>query len=61
MAANITLVIAATNDNAVNEQVYHEAIAFSIIANVVEQPALCTYIMPAYWSLTYDYCLIKFR
>lgn len=43
----ITLIIAATDDYVVNEQVYHEAIAFNILANVVDQPALCTYITPA--------------
>ena len=44
---NITLVIAATDDSAVNEQVYYEALALNILANVVDQPALCTYITPA--------------
>ena len=43
----ITLVIAATDDSCVNEQVYHEAVKFNILANVVDQPALCTYITPA--------------
>ena len=43
----ITLVIAATDDTIVNEQVYHEAVQFNILANVVDQPALCTYITPA--------------
>ncbi len=47
LLANITLVVAATDDTAVNEQVYHEAVAFNILANVVDQPALCTYITPA--------------
>ncbi|MEI6895084.1 MAG: NAD(P)-dependent oxidoreductase [Colwellia sp.] len=44
---NMTIVIAATDDSAVNEQVYHEAVQFNILANVVDQPALCTYITPA--------------
>lgn len=44
---NITLVIAATDDTEVNEQVYHEALPLNILANVVDQPALCTYITPA--------------
>ncbi len=47
LLTKITLVIAATDDSAVNEQVYHEAVAFNILANVVDQPALCTYITPA--------------
>ena len=47
LLAKITLVIAATDDTAVNEQVYYEAVAFNILANVVDQPALCTYITPA--------------
>jgi uroporphyrin-III C-methyltransferase/precorrin-2 dehydrogenase/sirohydrochlorin ferrochelatase len=42
-----TLVIAATDNTDVNEQVYHEAVEFNILANVVDQPALCTYITPA--------------
>ena len=45
--AKITLVIAATDDTAINEQVYYEAVEFNILANVVDQPALCTYITPA--------------
>ena len=44
---NITLVIAATDNTKVNEQIYHEAVEFNILANVVDQPALCTYITPA--------------
>ncbi|TWX64757.1 hypothetical protein ESZ36_18840 [Colwellia demingiae] len=47
LLTKITLVIAATDDTAVNEQVYHEAVEFNILANVVDQPALCTYITPA--------------
>ncbi len=43
----ITLIIAATDNKTVNESVYHEAVAFNILANVVDQPALCTYITPA--------------
>ena len=43
----MTLVIAATDDTAVNEQVYHEADAVKILANVVDQPELCTYITPS--------------
>ena len=47
LLSKITLVIAATDDTVVNEQVYYEAIEFNILANVVDQPALCTYITPA--------------
>jgi uroporphyrin-III C-methyltransferase/precorrin-2 dehydrogenase/sirohydrochlorin ferrochelatase len=47
LLANTTLVIAATDDTVVNEQVYHEAVAFNILTNVVDQPSLCTYITPA--------------
>ncbi|QBG35840.1 NAD(P)-dependent oxidoreductase [Litorilituus sediminis] len=47
MLTGITLVIAATDDKAVNESIYNEAVAFNILANVVDQPELCTYITPA--------------
>lgn len=47
LLTKITLVIAATDNTEVNEQVYHEAVEFNILANVVDQPALCTYITPA--------------
>ncbi len=43
----MTLVIAATDDAAVNEQVYQEADSVKILANVVDQPELCTYITPS--------------
>lgn len=43
----MTLVIAATDDTAINEQVYQEADAVKILANVVDQPELCTYITPS--------------
>lgn len=43
----MTLVIAATDNNHVNAQVSHEAKQLNIIANVVDQPELCTYITPA--------------
>lgn len=43
----MTLVIAATDDREVNESVSHEATALNIIVNVVDQPALCSYITPA--------------
>lgn len=43
----ISLAIAATDDKDVNEAIYHEAVASNILANVVDQPELCTYITPA--------------
>ena len=43
----ITLVIAATDNKTVNESIYHEAVKFNILVNVVDQPAICTYITPA--------------
>lgn len=45
--SGITLAIAATDDKAVNEAIYHEAVQSNILANVVDQPELCTYITPA--------------
>ncbi|MDZ4099828.1 MAG: siroheme synthase CysG [Methylophilaceae bacterium] len=41
------LVIAATDDEAVNEAVSHEAKARNIPVNVVDAPALCTFTMPS--------------
>src|SRR3989338_3371111 len=41
------LVIAATDDKAVNRAVYEAAKARRIPVNVVDQPALCTFIMPS--------------
>jgi precorrin-2 dehydrogenase/sirohydrochlorin ferrochelatase len=41
------LVIAATDDAAVNRQVWEEARERSILINVVDKPALCTFIAPA--------------
>jgi uroporphyrin-III C-methyltransferase/precorrin-2 dehydrogenase/sirohydrochlorin ferrochelatase len=41
------LAIAATGDGAVNRQVYEAAVARGIPVNVVDQPALCTFIMPS--------------
>lgn len=44
---NAYLVIAATNQPAVNEQVSTDARALDIPVNVVDKPALCTFIFPA--------------
>lgn len=45
--AGMTLVIAATDDTQVNRKVSEEATELNILANVVDQPALCTYITPS--------------
>ena len=45
--AHARLVIAATNDRAVNQQVFQAAQALRIPVNVVDDPALCSFIMPA--------------
>lgn len=41
------LVVAATPDAQVNEQIYRDAVALSILVNVVDSPDLCTFIFPA--------------
>ncbi|HEB26422.1 MAG TPA: uroporphyrinogen-III C-methyltransferase [Porticoccus sp.] len=41
------LVIAATDDQALNEAVSHDAAERHIFVNVVDNPSLCTFIMPA--------------
>ena len=41
------LVIAATPDRSVNEQVYTDAEALGVLVNVVDSPTLCTFIFPA--------------
>jgi len=43
----ITLVIAATDDRSVNQQVSEQAHARNIPVNVVDDPELCSFIMPA--------------
>jgi len=43
----VTLIIAATNDRAVNKQVSELAQARNIPVNVVDDPELCSFIMPA--------------
>ena len=44
---NINLVIAATDNMAINKAIYNEAIPLNILTNVVDQPELCTYITPS--------------
>lgn len=46
-AGDYVLVIAATDDPAVNEQVYADAVAAGVPVNVVDRPELCTFIAPA--------------
>jgi|TARA_B110000091_G_scaffold62074_1_gene68242 uroporphyrin-III C-methyltransferase/precorrin-2 dehydrogenase/sirohydrochlorin ferrochelatase len=47
LLTNKNLVIAATDDTAVNESVYHEASGLKLLINVVDQPEFCSYITPA--------------
>ncbi|KDE38672.1 MAG: siroheme synthase CysG [Nitrincola lacisaponensis] len=42
-----TLVLAATDDEPLNEQVHHDAVAVNVPVNVVDNPPLCTFIFPA--------------
>lgn len=44
---NYTLVISATNNHQVNQQVWEEAIKANIPVNVVDNLSLCSFIMPA--------------
>lgn len=44
---SINLVIAATDNIAINKAIYQEATQLNILTNVVDQPELCTYITPA--------------
>ncbi|WP_114417855.1 siroheme synthase CysG [Marinospirillum perlucidum] len=41
------LVIAATDDRTFNRRVYEEAVARQLAINVVDDPALCTFVFPA--------------
>ena len=41
------LVIAATDDEQLNKQVHKDAVAINLPVNVVDNPALCTFIVPA--------------
>jgi len=45
--AEAVIVIAATNDPAVNEQVYHDCQELEILCNVVDEPRLCDFFVPA--------------
>ncbi len=41
------LVVAATDDDTLNERIHHDAIARNVPVNVVDSPALCTFVFPA--------------
>jgi len=43
----VTLVVAATDNKAVNQEVSEDAQALGIPVNVVDQPELCTFILPS--------------
>jgi precorrin-2 dehydrogenase/sirohydrochlorin ferrochelatase len=45
--AEAVVVIAATNDPAVNEQVYRDCQELEILCNVVDEPRLCDFFVPA--------------
>jgi uroporphyrin-III C-methyltransferase/precorrin-2 dehydrogenase/sirohydrochlorin ferrochelatase len=47
MIKQYRLVIAATDDAGVNQKIFEQAKAFNIPVNVVDQPALCSFIMPS--------------
>jgi uroporphyrin-III C-methyltransferase/precorrin-2 dehydrogenase/sirohydrochlorin ferrochelatase len=47
MLAHCVLAIAATDDAAVNRQVYEAATRCNVPVNVVDHPALCSFIMPS--------------
>ncbi len=46
-AGDYSLVIATTNDKAVNLQIYEDSIAENVPLNIVDQPDLCTVIFPS--------------
>jgi precorrin-2 dehydrogenase / sirohydrochlorin ferrochelatase len=41
------IVVAATNDRAVNEKVHHDCQELGILCNVVDEPELCDFFVPA--------------
>jgi len=45
--AGATLVIAATNDEALNKQIYKDCQQLGILCNVVDSPGLCDFYVPA--------------
>lgn len=42
-----TLVVAATDDEVLNERVHYDAVARNVPVNVVDNPKLCTFVFPA--------------
>ncbi len=44
---DVALVIAATDDESLNERVHYDAVARSLPVNVVDNPPLCTFVFPA--------------
>ncbi len=47
MMQNVVLVIAATDDRSLNERIYADASRRNLFVNVVDNPELCSFIMPA--------------
>lgn len=47
LLAGNTLVIAATDDEAINRDVYHQAKSQNILVNVADSPELCDFILPS--------------
>ncbi len=45
--ASASLVIAATNDHELNKKIYHDCQELEILCNVVDQPGLCDFFVPA--------------
>ena len=45
--AGAVLVVAATNDDKVNEQIYRDCQTLGILCNVVDEPHLCDFFVPA--------------
>jgi len=45
--SQVNLVIAATDDASINKAIAEESRSLNILTNVVDQPALCSYITPA--------------
>jgi precorrin-2 dehydrogenase/sirohydrochlorin ferrochelatase len=44
---NATLVIAATNDHQLNKQIYEDCQELEILCNIVDQPEICDFFVPA--------------
>lgn len=47
MLEGVFLVVAATDDPRLNERISREAQARGVLVNIVDQPALCSFILPA--------------